>query len=229
MLASVMRHPARTAAVLAATLGATFILQPPVARALVLEPWVLPEAIVTGGEPTFRGTIGFGLILEQPRKAQQLGFWDELGDGLLSDHAVSLFDGSGSLLASAVVPRGSAAQLQDGFRWVSIPELWLTAGTYVLAASIDGDPATFDAVITDTSTVATLAGLTLDPSGALRSLPVDAGDPIPTALLPTLVDGGSGYFGPNMAPGPLPLLGGAAAWSWSRRLRCRCRQRLDRG
>lgn len=228
MVGSIPRRSPLGAAVLAATLCAISVLSPPAARSQAVNPWFLPEAIAAGGEPTFRGSLGFGITLSQSRKVQQLGFWDELEDGLLSDHAVSLFDGSGSLLVSTVVPGGSDALLRDGFRWVSIPELSLAPGVYVLAASLDGDPATFDAVITDTSTVAAVAGLTLNPSGALRSLPVAAGEPIPATLPPTLVDGGGGYFGPNLAPGPLPLLGGGAAWTWSRRLRSRCRQRLER-
>jgi hypothetical protein len=58
-------------------------------------------------------------------------------------------------------------------------------------------------------------------TAAGASLAVAPGDPISPALLPTLVDGGGGYFGPNAAPGPLPLLGASAGWAWSRRLRAR--------
>ncbi|MFN9660844.1 MAG: hypothetical protein ACK6BC_10800 [Cyanobacteriota bacterium] len=194
-------------------------------RCQAVEPWFQPQAITAGGEPTFRGTIGFGLSLTQARRVDQLGFWDELADGLLSAHAVSLFDASGSLLASSVVPQGTAALLVDGFRWVSIPGIVLPPGDYRLAASLEGDSSVFDAVITESSAIATAAAVSVDVAGALRSLPVASGDPISPALLPTLVDGGSGYFGPNVAPGPLPWLGVSAGWVWSRRLRARCRQR----
>jgi hypothetical protein len=63
------------------------------------------------------------------------------------------------------------------------------------------------------------------PQGALLSSPVDSGTTIPVNLRPSTVDGGPGYFGPALAPGPLPLLGASAGWAWSRRLRARCRQR----
>ena len=212
---------------LAAILCAAAIVHSPAVHAQSVEPWLQPEAIAAGGEPTFRGTIGFGLTLTQARLVEQLGFWDELEDGLLSAHAVSLFDGTGDLLANAVVPQGNGAPLRDGFRWTAIPALLLSPGDYVLAASMDGDAATFDPVITDSSTIATVAGVSVQGAGALRSLAVAAGDPISPTLLPTLVDGGGGYFGPNAAPGPLPLLGASAGWAWSRRLRSRCRQRQE--
>lgn len=219
--------PLRRGALLAALCCTVSLVHAPAAHSQPLQPWLTPEALAAGGEPTFRGTIGFGLTLAQPRRLDQLGFWDELEDGLLSAHTVSLFDGSGGMVASAVVPQGSAAPLLNGFRWVSVPALLLEPGAYVLAASMDGDGVSFDPVITDSSTIATAVGVTVADSGALRSLAVAPGDPIPATLRPTLVDGGSGYFGPNLAPGPLPLLGASAGWAWSRRLRARCRRRQD--
>lgn len=219
--------PLRCGGLLTALLCTVSLFHTPAAHSQLVQPWLTPEPIAAGGEPTFRGTIGFGLTLSQARRVEQLGFWDELEDGLLSAHAVSLFDGSGGLVASAVVPQGTAAPLQNGFRWVSIPGVLLAPGAYVLAASMDGDGATFDPVIIDSSTIATAAGVTVADSGALRSLAVAPGDLIPPTLLPTLVDGGGGYFGPNVAPGPLPLLGASAGWAWSRRLRARCRKRQE--
>jgi hypothetical protein len=190
-----------------------------------IEPFLVPTTIdVVGGNPSFRGTIGYDLTLTQSRAVEQLGFWDHLEDGLLSAHTVSVFDGSGGLLASGVVPAGSGTPLQDGFRWVSIPTLVLSPGRYVIGATMEGDPATFDEVVTEASSIATVLGVTFGPDGAMRSLPVAAGAPIPMGLVPSLVDGGGGYLGPAVAPGPLPLLGAGAGWSWSRRLRARCRQ-----
>ncbi len=195
------------------------------AHAWPIEPFLVPTTIdVVGGNPSFRGSIGYDLTLTQSRAVEQLGFWDHLGDGLLSAHTVSVFDGGGGLLASRVVPAGSDTPLQEGFRWVTIPRLVLAPGRYVIGATMEGDPATFDEVVTEASSIATVLGVSFGPDGAMRSLPVASGAPIPMGLMPSLVDGGGGYVGPALAPGPLPLLGAGAGWSWSRRLRTRCRQ-----
>ncbi|MEB3333771.1 MAG: hypothetical protein VKP70_02170 [Cyanobacteriota bacterium] len=200
---------------------------PAAALAQTMEPFLLPTTVdVVGGNPGFRGTIGYDFTLGQARRLEQLGFWDHLEDGLLSSHTVSVFDDSGGLVASGVVPAGSGASLRDGIRWVSIPALVLSPGRYVIGATMEGDPAMFDEVVTEASTIAAALGVTFGPDGAMRSLPVAAGSSIPPGLMPTLVDGGLGYWGPAMAPAPLPLLGAGAGWSWSRRLRSRCRQRL---
>ncbi|MFN7677050.1 MAG: hypothetical protein ACK5QW_00440 [Cyanobacteriota bacterium] len=214
------RGAARAAAIF--TLGSAAILAAAAVPSQAVEPWLVPVAHAVGGDPSFRGTVGYGLTLSQPRRLEHLGFWDALDDGLLSAHVVSLFDGSATLLASAVVPAGTMADLHDGFRWVPIPPLALVPGTYVLAASMEGDAASFDAVITDATISTVGVGLTLNPSGALRSEPVLPGDPLPVTWVPMLVDGGGGYLGPNLAPGPLPLVGAGAAWAWGRRLRQRC-------
>lgn len=196
-------------------------------RAESAKPFVFPETIATvGGSASFRGTIGYDLTLSQPLVLNRLGFWDAFADGLLSSHTVSVFVGSsGALVASAVVPAGSGSLLEDGFRWTAIPAILLSPGRYVIGASMEGDPSLFDEVITDASSIATLAGVSFGPDQALISSVVAPGTPIPVNLMPTVVDGGAGYFGPAMAPGPLPLLGASAGWAWSRRLRARCRQR----
>lgn len=207
-------------------LGAAVVV-PDGARAESAKPYVFPETIATvGGDPSFRGTIGYDVTLSQPLILNRLGFWDDFADGLLSSHTVSVFEGgSGALVASAVVPAGSGSLLQDGFRWISLPAIVLSPGRYVIGASMEGDPSLFDEVITDASSIATLEGVNFGPDQALISAPVALGTPIAVNLIPTQVDGGAGYFGPAMAPGPLPLLGASAGWAWSRRLRARCSQR----
>ena|GEM_PF-1986279 len=208
---------------LAPALMAALVVAAPAGLAQPVEPWLTPEPIAAGGDPSFRGTLGYGITLTQARTLRHLGFWDELGDGLLSAHTVSVWEASGGLLTSAVIPAGITAPLWQGFRWVPIAPIRLTPGSYVLGASMEGEAATFDEVITETSSIATVLGLEWRASGALRGTPVAPGAPISPGLLPTIVDGGGGYFGPNAAPGPLPLLAGGAGWSWSRRLRARRR------
>lgn len=200
------------------------------AGAAPLEPFLVPTDVVAeGGEPSFRGTIGYAFTLSQPRVVEELGFWDHRSDGLLSSHTVSLFDGGGSLLVSGVVPAGTAALLQDGFRWISISPLSLPSGSYVIAGALEGDPTTFDEVVTEASTIATVAGVTYGPKQSLISLLVASGTPVAADLMPTLEEASvGGYFGPALAPSPLPVLGASAGWGWSRRLRARCRQRDGR-
>lgn len=207
---------------LAAALGMS---QP--AAASPLEPFLVPTAIVAvGGDPSFRGTIGYAFTLGEPRVVQQLGFWDHLADGLLSSHTVSLFHGGGTLLTSGVVPAGTAPLLQDGFRWISIAPLLLPAGSYVIGASLEGDPSSFDEVVTDASSISSALGATFGPQQSLLSALVPAGTPIAVDLMPSFEEASvGGYFGPALAPSPLPLLGASAGWGWSRRLRARCRQR----
>jgi hypothetical protein len=225
-----MAHSARQSPILpvaffVSTLVAAAYPGPDMARAEPISSFVVPEVVTAvGGDPGFRGVIGYDITLSQSRSVFQLGFWDYLGDGLLSSHSVSVLDDSGALLASGVVPSGSASLLQDGFRWVSIPTIVLSPGRYVIAASMDGDPSTFDEVITDASSIATAVGVSFGPQQALFTS-VAPGTPISLDLMPSVVDGTGGYFGPAIAPGPLPVLGASAGWVWSRRLRRRCRQR----
>jgi hypothetical protein len=93
-------------------------------------------AIVAGlGEPT--GSIrtdtypgaGYGFFAPASGTTiNQLGFWDQGGDGLLSSHTVVIYGYNGTsydILASADVPAGTAAPLSGGYRWVSIPDLAL--------------------------------------------------------------------------------------------------------
>ncbi len=61
------------------------------------------------------------------------------GTGLVADHPVSLWDSSGTLLATATVPAGASATLVHGFRFVGLSSaVQLQAGqSYVLGAYYD--------------------------------------------------------------------------------------------
>lgn len=76
---------------------------------------------------------GFGFAADASGTAQinQLGFYDDGGDGLLVAHDVGLYHYTGvfTLIAKATIPAGTGALLQDGYRWVSIPTVTLTDGT----------------------------------------------------------------------------------------------------
>jgi hypothetical protein len=193
------------------------------ARAFTVNPALKSITAGTiGGDPSFSGSLGFDFSLSKPYKVTALGFFDELEDGLLSYHMVGIFDAvTQNLLVSAILPKGTASLLKDGFRWISVPAQWLGAGDYVIAATTSGDPALFDPFQYDGTDPVTSPGvslgdasLTLEGSGSVVAYPTI------NETLPY------GFIGPNFAssvPGPLPLLGAASGFAWSRRLRSRVR------
>jgi hypothetical protein len=71
----------------------------------------------------------------------QLGVFDSGGDGLVNSHQVGLWrndpdNRTGTLLASATVPAGTAALLEWGYRWMPITPVLLprTLASYVVGA-----------------------------------------------------------------------------------------------
>jgi hypothetical protein len=178
---------------------------------------------VQGGDPSFSGSVGYGFSLSTPLSLTALGFHDADGDGLLSAHAVGLFDATTrALLASATVPAGTAAALVDSYRWAAIPGLQLLPGSYVIAATTPGDPTLFDPFLYSASQATGLDGFLM---GTASLSEAGSGSVV---AFPTIDEGVPyGFIGPNLAissvPAPLPLFGGAAAFAWSRRLRARLR------
>ena len=87
-------------------------------------------------------TLGWDFQVAQEVHVFDLGFFDMLetdagsiGDGLFEAHQVGIWRADGSLVVSAVVPDGVQAELQDGFRYVSVPEVLLVPGvTYIIGA-----------------------------------------------------------------------------------------------
>jgi hypothetical protein len=171
---------------------------------------------------------GFGFAADASGTAQinQLGYYDEGGDGLQVAHEVGLYHYTGvfTLIAKATIPAGTAATLQDGYRWVSIPTVTLTDGTqggdyYELIAS-QGPDIWWDGG--GTTIVNPFGNFPAGPpgDGFNVGLPMPAvGGTSPLGL------GGPSFGGPNMGfvvPEPsslvLLVLGAAfVAWSRSRR------------
>jgi len=88
----------------------------------------------------------------------QLGIYDESGDGLVAAHEVAIWKANTEeVLVSATVPAGTSAELVDGFRYVDIDPILLEGGRDFVVASLfsstddiimDDDPAvTFDPAI----------------------------------------------------------------------------------
>ncbi len=107
-------------------------------------PPMVDVAIDTLGDPignrdNFTGTVGTAFTLAADTVFNALGYQDPGGDGLMTDHTVGLWRVSdGALLASAVVPAGSSALLQDGYRYSMLAsDLALEAGeTYAIGAEV---------------------------------------------------------------------------------------------
>jgi hypothetical protein len=102
-------------------------------------PWPSPDPILIAG-PT-KDTLGWSFRPLSEMQLTDLGFYDADGDGLLGAHRVGVWNSAGGLLADVFVPAGTAAALQSGYRYVSVPALTLLPGeTYVIGATAQGLP-----------------------------------------------------------------------------------------
>jgi PEP-CTERM motif len=93
------------------------------------------------------GTYGFAFTLNAAETIDALGVFDVGQDGLSGAATVGIWDAiSGSLLASAIIPGGTAGALMDGFRYGAIAPLTLAAagdgGVYFVASYDPSDPIT---------------------------------------------------------------------------------------
>ena len=80
--------------------------------------------------------LGFEFAPTAAISVTSLGLFDSRQDGLVNDHAIGLWDTSGTLIASATVSSGVTDPLVGKFRYVSISPITLSAGThYVIGAS----------------------------------------------------------------------------------------------
>jgi len=101
-------------------------------------------AIIPGGGGfqnhfwNFDSTLGYEFSLTTTLDVSALGFFDADNDGLFDAHDVGIFAGDGTLLASATVPSAAGGTLQDGFRFMPIPDLVLLPGTYRIGAQGSG-------------------------------------------------------------------------------------------
>ena len=81
-------------------------------------------------------TCGFLFTALADVSVQALGQWDENLDGLSIGTPVGLWSSDGTLLASVVVPSGTAAPLTGAYRYVPISPVQLIAGRqYVIASA----------------------------------------------------------------------------------------------
>jgi hypothetical protein len=119
----------------------------------------------------------------------QLGVWDQGNDGLAEGHSVGLWTSTGTLLASAIVPSGTSASLYNGFRYIGVAPVSLSAGTTYVLGLYD------DAVNTDQITFRQTVTLGNDIASIGAPLLLDGAD----LAFPTTPIGGNaeGFFGPD--------------------------------
>src|SRR5947207_3360868 len=97
----------------------------------------------SGAQNGFAGTVG-GIFLTTYSFYPQvnwLGYYDQNGDGLANSHLITLWDNdTQGIIATAIVPAGTAAPLVNGYRWAPLSStLGLTYGHYyVIGAQTDG-------------------------------------------------------------------------------------------
>jgi hypothetical protein len=92
----------------------------------------------TSVEATFGWSFSVGTTSLQ---VTGLGIWDEGNNGLIGAHPVGLWNSSGTVLATTIIPAGTAASLLGEYRFVSLlnPIVLSASETYVIGASYDND------------------------------------------------------------------------------------------
>lgn len=157
------------------------------------------------GQPTGAGTrtdaypwagSGFYLPSGGTILVNQLGYWDEGGDGLAIEHQIGLFqyNGAGSsytMIATATIPSGTAATLDGGYRWVEIPAISIPdigqGGNYYVIMASHG---------TDAWTNGLGSGAPMDPGfGTLSSGALDFGGGTTVGSSGDINSSGGTFFG----------------------------------
>jgi hypothetical protein len=73
-------------------------------------------------------SVGWRFTVVSPVTVTGLGWFDDNGDGLATSHTVGIWDPSGALLTSILIPAGTAAPLDGQFRTEAISPITLTPG-----------------------------------------------------------------------------------------------------
>ncbi|MBM3493851.1 MAG: hypothetical protein FJX72_05950 [Armatimonadetes bacterium] len=76
-------------------------------------------------------TLGWRFTTSEDLYVTQLGFWDQLGDGLQQSHQIGIwqFGSPGTPVIQATIPSGTGMTLDGGFRWIGIAPTLLGSGT----------------------------------------------------------------------------------------------------
>jgi MYXO-CTERM domain-containing protein len=126
--------------------------------------------------------LGFDFVVANTISINGLGYFDSYMNGLTENHDVGLWDSSGTLLASATVT--NADGLEGWFRYATIGNMTLGAGTYTVAGVAGSEDYAFNPV-----GFSTAPGVTFIQS---------SWDLTNTLLDPSQHDNLEGYFGANV-------------------------------
>lgn len=138
-------------------------------------------------------TFGYTFTLATPVRVTQLGFWDYQSDGLLAAIPVTIWNDSGTPLATATVPAGTSAGEINQYLYVTLATpVTLAAGTYTLGGYTTNNG---DEIQYSLATINGAAGVTY---GASRAA---GGNTYPTADPLVLTNS---YFGPNFQFNAVP-------------------------
>ena len=137
-------------------------------------------------------SLGWSFNVVESFTVSQLGFYDDLTNGLLESHQVGLWDPFGTLLASATVPAGTGSTLMGFFRMVSIAPITLSVGNdYRIAAVSGADKYTYTPI-----NLSTYGGLQYVQAMYAPELCCTT-----DLLYPSWATSDVGYFGPNLGIG----------------------------
>ncbi len=161
----------------------------------------------TGGSgQNFNQTVGWQFNVTGEISVDGLSWFDQGSNGLANARNVGIWDSTGTLLVSVVIPNGIAAPLDDMFRTVAITPIVLAPGSgYIVAGTnVFGSG---DRLVCDGGSFSSCAG-TLDFSTDTNVAFVDGVfSPIGSGFVrPDEVSGSidSGFFGPSFSIVPEP-------------------------
>lgn len=103
-------------------------------------------------------TVGWQFNVTSGFTVNALSWYDSGGDGLGQSYQVGIWSPDGTLLTSATVPSGTSGSLLDGFRTVSISDLFLDVGNGYIVGGLNSAQST-DALLFDVSGLATASGI----------------------------------------------------------------------
>ena len=143
-----------------------------------------------------RQNVGWRFDVLDPINVAALGWYDEGLDGLGAEHQVGIWDATGNLLVSALVPGGAIAGLDDVYRRVNISELHLDVGRGYIVGGLNVD----DSIDRLASNVDQVVDSSIRFVSATFSLPTT------NLERPTLSStAASGFYGPMFFVANVPL------------------------